>query len=127
MARTTFPRFAAFFLAAGALVLAGCGGGYGEIYIEDEIVYEAFGDVEVDNQTDLGGTFEDMYGFEMAPAGTALWSGNLLPDLVFPGEIVYVGEFYEDFYDADADLDLGIISFFDILVEGGFTTTFEVF
>lgn len=127
MARNTLPRLTALFLAAGALVLAGCGGGYGEIYIEDEIYFEAIGDVEVDNQTDLGGTFEDMYGFEVAPAGTGLWTGNLLPDLVFPGETVFVGSFYEDFYDAEADLDLGIIPFFDVLVEDGFTTTFEVF
>lgn len=124
----SLSRFAIVFLAAGALVLAGCGGGYGEVYIEDEIfVYEPVGDVEVDNQTDLGGTFEDLYAFDMTPAGTALWTGNLLPGVIFPGEIVFVGSFFEDFYDADADLDLGTVSFFDVLVEDGFTTTFEVF
>ena len=46
---------------------------------------------------------------------------------IFPGEIVFLGSFYEDFYDAEADLDLGIVPFFDVLVEDGFTTTFEVF
>jgi hypothetical protein len=122
------PRLALVLLAAGALVLAGCGGGYGEIYIEDDPYYEyvPIGDVEVDNQTDLGGTFEDMYGFYLAPAASGLWSGNLLPDLVYPGEIVFVGSFFEDFYDAEADLDLGTVSFFDVLVEDGYTTTFEV-
>ncbi|MDJ0521616.1 MAG: hypothetical protein QNJ90_06015 [Planctomycetota bacterium] len=127
MVSKSLPRYALVLLAAGALVLAGCGGGYGEVYYEEEFIFEPIGDVEVDNQTDLGGTFEDMFAFEMAPAGTAAWSGNLLPDILFPGEIAFVGSFYEDFYDADADLDLGIVSFFDVFVEDGFTTTFEVF
>ena len=43
------------------------------------------------------------------------------------GEILYVGSFDEDFYDAEAEGDLGLVTFFDIFVEGGFTTTFEVF
>jgi hypothetical protein len=127
MVSQNLSRLALVLFAASTLVLVGCGGGYGEVYYEEEIFFEPVGDVEVDNQTDLSGTFEDMYAFEMAPAGSAAWTGNLLPDAVFPGEITFVGSFYEDFYDADADLDLGTISFFDVLVEDGFTTTFEVF
>jgi len=123
----SFSRLTCLLLAAGALVLAGCGGGYGEVYVEDIVVFDPIGDVEVDNQTDLSGTFEDMFAFDMAPAGTGLWTGNLLPDDVFPGEVVFVGSFFPDFYDAEADLDLGTVSFFDTLVEDGFTTTFEVF
>ena len=55
------------------------------------------------------------------------WSGNLLPDLILPGETVYVGSFVEDLYDAEAELDLGFVTFFDVPVEAGFITTFEVF
>jgi hypothetical protein len=130
MTKPIHHRTLALALVLGAaFALVGCGGGYGEVYYEDvyyEEVYYA-GDVEVDNQTDLSGTWEDLYYFDMAPAATPFWTGNLLPDLVFPGEIVFVGSFDEDFYDAEADLDLGTVSFFDIFVEGGFTTTFEVF
>ena len=121
---------------AGALliglagVLAGCGGGgyaYEEVYYEEVVVVPLVGDVEVDNQTDLTGTFEDLYSFELAPAYTDLWTGNLLPYVTVPGEVVYVGSFDEDFYDGVADLDLGFVDFFDIFVEAGFTTTFEAY
>lgn len=113
-------------LMVGTLALAGCGHGGGEIWVEDGY-YALGGDVEVDNQTDLSGTWEDLFYFDMAPAGTPLWTGNLLPGVVFPGEVVYVGNFVEDFYDAEADLDLGTVTFFDVFVEDGFTTTFEVY
>lgn len=114
-------------LAAAAALLGGCGAhGHGEVYAEDH-AYVPYGDVEVDNQTDLSGSFEDLYHFEMAPAATPLWTGNLLPGLVFPGEVVLVGSFEHDLYDAEAELDLGLVTFFDVLVQEGWTTTFEVF
>jgi hypothetical protein len=124
-----FHRTALLAVAAAALLLAGCGGSYGEVYVDDYGYgyVDPYGDVEVDNQTDLSGSFEDMYAFDMTPAGLALWTGNLLPDVIFPGETVFVGAFEHDFYDAEADLDLGTVTFFDVLVEEGFTTTFEVF
>lgn len=121
-------RLALLLVAAAALfALAGCGGAYGEAYLVGDSLGVPQGDVEADNQTDLSGTYENMYDFELAPAGTGLWTGNLLPDVVFPGEVAYVGTFDEDFYDAEADLDLGLVSFFDVYVQGGTTTTFEVF
>jgi hypothetical protein len=126
MRHLPFLRLALCVLVTGA-VLAGCGGGYGEVYVDDGYVTVPTGDVEVDNQTDLSGTFEDLWAFEMAPAGTGLWSGNLLSDVVYPGEIVWVGTADEDWYDAAADLDLGTVEFFDVFVEGGYTTTFEVY
>lgn len=106
--------------------LAGCGGGGGEYYVE-EVIVVPLADVEVDNQTDLSGTFEDLFYFDMALAGTEAWTDNLLPDIVLPGEILYVDSIFEDVYDAGAELDLGFVEFFDIFVEAGFTTTFEVF
>ena len=123
------PLLVAAVLIGAALTLAGCGGGPGhaDVYYEEVIIVDPLGDAEVDNATDLTGSFEDLYFFEMAPALTDFWTGQLLPDVIFPGEIVYVGSFEEDFYDAAAELDLGWVDFFDILVEGGWTTTFEVF
>ena len=121
----------ALLLAGAALLLTACGGGgHGEVYYEEVVTVlpvVPLGDVEVDNQTDLTGSFEDMYYFDMAPALTDLWTGQLLPDVVFPGEIIYVASVEEDLYDAVAELDLGFVDFFDIFVEGGWTTTFEVY
>lgn len=124
MKTTRTKRLMPLVLALGlsSLLVAGCGGG--GVYGDDG--YYA-GDVEVDNQTDLTASFQDLYFFEMAPAGTPLWTGNLLPHDVFPGEIFYVGTFDEDYYDAEADLDFTTVPFFDVLVEDGLTTTFEVF
>ncbi len=115
-------------LAVISLGASGCGHGHGhsEVVVVEPVV-DPLGDVEVDNQTDLSGTFENLFFFEMVPVGTALFTGNLLPFDVFPGEIVFLGSFVTDFYDAEAQLDLGIITFFDVLIEAGFTTTFEVF
>jgi predicted small lipoprotein YifL len=126
MTRLPTSSLALLLAVAGALALAGCGAS-GEVYVEDIGVVAPHGDIEVDNQTDLTGSWETMYAFEVAPAATPWWSGNLLPDLVFPGEVLYLGSFVEDFYDAEAELDFGIVSFFDVFVEGGFTTTFQVF
>lgn len=111
-----------------ALLLPACGGGhYHEDVIIEETIIIPVGDVEVDNQTDLSGTFENLFFFDMTLAGLTAWTGNLLPFDVLPGEIYFVGSFDEDFYDAEAEADLGLVTFFDIFVEGGFTTTFEVF
>ena len=123
--RTTFLVL----LLGAALATAACGGGHhGDVYVEETIiVHEVHGDAEADNQTDLTGTFENMYHFDLAPAGTGQWTPNLLGDVVFPGEIVFVGTFLADFYDAGAELDLGWVDFFDVPIDAGFTTTFEVY
>ncbi len=116
------------FLGLFAALAAGCGGGHHhhDVVIEETIIIP-IGDVEVDNQTDLSGTFENLFFFDMTLSGLNAWYGNLLPFDILPGEIFYVGSFEEEFYDAEAEADLGLVSFFDIFVEGGFTTTFEVF
>lgn len=111
-------------LALGlSLFLAGCGGGGGGFG-------GPYGDVEADNQTDLYGPSRVMTEFYMAPAGTGAYSGNLLGDYAFPGEIHYVGSFYEDYYDAEAwlaDSPDVLVPFFDELVLADFTNTFEVY
>jgi hypothetical protein len=111
-----------------ALLLAGCGGaGYGEIYYEEEVYAPATGEVEVQNATPA----EVLTWFGMGLSGTGSLSGDLVPDL-FPGEQAYAGAFYEDWYDAEADLEdgfgfVGTVFFQDVFVEAGFTTEFQVF
>ncbi len=121
------PTLALGLVVAAALLLAGCGGGGHHHGFVDDVVFIPTGDVEVDNQTDLSGSFENLFFFDMTPAGTSFWTGNLLDFDVLPGEVLFLGSFDEDFYDAEAEADLGLVTFFDIFVEGGFTTTFEVF
>jgi hypothetical protein len=119
-------RWALAGLAMALLVTAGCGG-YSEGYVYED-PYVAYGAVEVDNRTDST-TFEDVYGFYMAPAGTGAFTGNLLSGPLPPGFVEDVGDFVEDFYDAEADVgDFGDVStWFDVLVPAGDVTTFEVF
>jgi hypothetical protein len=114
-------RLCSIVALVGVLALAGCGGGGGGL----PGVYS--GDVEVDNQTDLTGTWENLYSFELAPAATQFWTGNLLSDIVYPGEVAFVGTFDEDSYDAEAQLEYGLVPFFDVFVPGGRTTTFQVY
>ncbi len=105
-------------LGAVLIVAVGCGGGYGY----DEY-YE--GDVEVGNFT----AFDVIYYFDLVPSG-APPAGDLLYEDVFPGEIQYVGTFFEDYYDGEAFLDTlpeTSVWFPDTFIEGDTVTTFEVF
>ena len=122
MSSTTRDRMFPIMALVGVLALAGCGGGGGGGF---QGVYG--GDVEVENQTDLSGTGEILYAFDMASVGTQLWTGNLLSDVVYPGQVAFVGTFDEDFYDAEADLDFGPVTFFDVFVQDARTTTFEIY
>lgn len=119
-------RLACSVLLASLLLLAtGCGGGFVDVF------YDPIGDVEVDNKTDVTGEWIDCTYFEMVPSGGVISTGNLVPGGVLPGEIVYAGSFAEDWYDAEGVLDSwpipSAVIFYDEFVEGGFTTTFEVF
>ncbi|MGE0192816.1 MAG: hypothetical protein AB7T63_12340 [Planctomycetota bacterium] len=98
-----------------ALVAAGCGGG--------GYYYDDTGDAYVDNQDAFA-----TVGFYMAPSGTGAWTGNLLGDWLFPGEVAYVGSFVEDYYDADAEQQDGAtIQFTAEPIYAGEATTFVVF
>ena len=114
-------------LAAGLLATAACGGGYYEEGYYEEPV-PVYGTVEVDNRTDST-TFEDVYGFYLSPAGSGAWTENLLSGPLPPGFAEIVGDFVEDFYDAEADVgDFGDVAFWDaVFVPAGDITTFEVF
>ena len=124
MVHETNKRWAAgLLLCSAALFMTACGGGYHDDY------YDPIGEVEVDNQTDLVPPLADVTYFEMAPVGVVP-SGDLLFADVLPGEIQFIGEFFEDVYDAFAELDLGLsggVEYFDVFIEAGFVTTFEVF
>jgi hypothetical protein len=98
-------------------------------YYDDPYYYgEApvvFGTVEAANGTDLT-TFEWMYGFYLAPAATGMFTGDLLSGPLPPASAEIVGDFEEDLYDAEADLEFGdIVEWFDVPVPGGEVTTFE--
>ena len=81
------------------------------------------GDAYVENQDAFA-----TVGFYMAPSGTSAWTGNLLGDWLFPGEVTYVGSFVEDYYDADADQEDGATIQFDAEpIYAGESTTFVVF
>jgi hypothetical protein len=96
-------------------VTAGCGGG--------GYYYDPVGDAYVENQDAFA-----TEAFYMAPSGTGAWTGDLLDDYLFPGEVAYVGSFYEDYYDADAyQTDGAIIPFDGVPIYDGEPTTFVVF
>jgi hypothetical protein len=123
------PRLSivAVLVALGAL--AGCGGGgtyyeeiyYDPIYVEpDPVVYPA--SIDLDNLSP-----EYIATFFLAPAATNLWSEELLGWPLAPGDTAYIGDFPEDWYDAEADMEFGdLVVWFDVLAPGGEVTIFEV-
>ena len=123
MSSITSNRLLVLASLLAALGLAGCGGG--RAYRVEDV--RGSGDIEVSNATDVGGTWEDLYYFAVARAGSSVWTGNLLPEVVYPGAVVYVGTFEEDVYDAEAELDFHTAPFFDVFVQSGYTTSFEVY
>ncbi len=123
-----FRRIAPLGVLTAALLVAACGDGYHDGPIYDPYyppVY--YGTVVVDNQTDTT-TVEDVLTFYLAPAGTGSFTGNLLSGPLPPGFAEDVGDFVEDYYDAEADLEFGdLVTWYDVAVPGGDVTTFEVF
>jgi hypothetical protein len=121
-------RLARTALAGAALLsLAACGGagyhGDGDPYYPPFPASSALASAELDNLS-----FEYVLGFYMAPAATSSWSGDLLSSPLPPGFVESLGEFDEDFYDAEADLELGdLVQWFDVFLPGAELTTFEVY
>lgn len=96
------------------VALAGCG------HHHDDHGY-----IVVDNRTDLT-TNEALLTFHVAPFGLP-FSGDLLGGDLLPLESRFLGQFLEDFYDAQGDLELGqLIEWFDTFVGNGRETVFEV-
>ncbi len=117
MFRTLRISLSALLLGSALLILPACGGGAGGYY-------EPLGSVEVANLTG----FEDVTYFALAPAGSGAFTGDLLGGALFPGEAAYVGDFYEDYYDVDFELDYGFLySDYDFFVEAGFMNPYDVF
>lgn len=118
MFRTCKNTLSALLISSALLLTAGCGGaGGGGFFVPT-------GAVEVENVS----AFDDVIYFEMFPAGSPAGTGDLIGLPLFPGEVEYVGDFYEDFYEADAELFFGGSRFYPAtFVEGDFTTVFDVF
>jgi hypothetical protein len=129
------PRFHRLSVAALLVVfaglLAGCGGGgyvYEEVYYEpiyEQPVYEEpvyLASIDLDNLSP-----EYIATFFLAPAATDLWSEELLGWPLAPADTAYIGDFPEDWYDAEADMELGdLVTWFDVFAPGGELTIFEV-
>ena len=99
----------------GAGLLAGCG------WDEDED-----GNILVDNQTD-GGTPEQILAFRLARFGDP-FTGNLLGAPLPPGSTEHLGSWHEDYYDAEADMELGdLVEWFDVWVYSDEDNFFDVF
>ena len=105
------------FFAVAVMVLPACG---------RSRRYRDEGDIVVDNQTILT-TNEDLLSFRVAAFGDP-FSGDFLGGIALPeGGSRYIGEFDEDYYDAEGDLELGqVIEWFDEFVGDDRRTTFEV-
>lgn len=105
-------------LALALTTLAGCGGHHD---------YE--GDIWVDNQTHATATptNEDLLTFRVA-AFRDPFSGDLLGGTpIGEDSRRFIGEFDEDYYDAEGDLELGqIIEWFDVFVGDESDTIFVV-
>ena len=99
-------------------VLGGCGCGS----CDDDF----WGDVYVDNLTDAS-TVEYVDFFETARFGEP-WTGNLLVQPLPPGFVEFIGTYYEDYYDAFVELELGdVVEWFDVFVGYGENVYFEIY
>jgi hypothetical protein len=82
-----------------------------------------YGAVAVDNLS-----LEFTETFFLAPAATDAWSDDLLSAPLPPDTIEDLGDWPEDAYDAEADLELGdLVTWFDVRVPAGDVTTFEIY
>ncbi len=108
------PLAAVLALVLAGLSLAGCGW-------ED-----ADGDVFLTNYTDQS-TPEKALTFRLATFGDP-FTGNLLSSPLDPGSTRAIGEFDEDYYDAEADMELGdTITWPDVWVEAYEDTYFDIY
>ncbi|MFV1959271.1 MAG: hypothetical protein ACC662_07645 [Planctomycetota bacterium] len=128
-----WPLLPTLLLVAPLLLLApGCGyGGYEEGYVYVEPLPPPllppppilYGTVALDNLS-----LEFIETFFLAPAATDAWSDDLLPAPLPPDSLVDLGDWPEDAYDAEADLEFGdLVTWFDVPVPGGDVTTFEIY
>ncbi|MDA1193992.1 MAG: hypothetical protein O2894_02300 [Planctomycetota bacterium] len=82
------------------------------------------GFVLVDNRADVT-TSEFMLAFRLSPFGHP-FTGNPLASDLAPGSTANLGTWQEEYYDAEADLELGdLVEWFDLFVGDQQTTVFE--
>lgn len=101
-------------LACLSLALGGCGWD------------DRDGDIFLTNYTDQG-TPEKANTFRLARFGDP-FTGNLLTSPLEAGSTRAIGEFDEDYYDAEADMELGdTVTWPDVWVEAGEDTYFDIY
>ena len=125
-----FPHFPGLALVlVGAFLLAGCGGSHSTEFVPLPPVTGPTGEVDVDNLTDLEPPPDDLIRFELSFAAQDLWTDNLLFAPLGPGEVEFVGSFFEDYYDGYGEFfsEPAIVDWFDVFVERDIVTTFEAF
>lgn len=97
------------------LLLAGCG------WDEDDD-----GNVIVDNRTNTT-VPEAALGFFLARFGDP-FTGNLLSGPLPAGSAEHLGEWHEDYYDAEADMELGdLIEWFDVWIYADEDNFFDIY
>ena len=96
--------------------LAGCGYRH----------YDYYASAWIDNNTDTT-TVESVTAFRVAQFGEP-FTGDLLGAPLAPGDAEFLGDFQEDYYDAQADLSGGgLVEWFDEPLYGGDVFHFDVF
>lgn len=85
------------------------------------------GTIIVDNRTDGGASPEAALTFRLAAFGDP-FTGNLLPAPLAAGSAVNLGQWHEDFYDAQADMELGdLVEWFDVFVYADEDNYFDIY
>lgn len=108
-------RCCALLLLALALPLAGCGD------------WDYDGNVIVDNRTDGAVTPELVLAFRLGRFGDP-YTGNLLSAALPAGSAEHLGAWHEDYYDAQADMELGdLVEWFDVWIFADEDNYFDVY
>jgi len=103
-----------FVFVVCALLLAGCGD------------YDYDGNVLLNNETDSG-VPEDTLAFRLGRFGDP-FTGNLLTVPLAPGSTIHLGGWHEDYYDAEADMQLGdLVEWFDVWIYADEDNFFDIF
>ncbi|MFM8385343.1 MAG: hypothetical protein ACKOCB_00790 [Planctomycetia bacterium] len=85
------------------------------------------GTVIVDNRSDAGTSPDSAVAFRLAAFGEP-FTGNLLPAPLLPGSAVNLGQWHEDYYDAEADLALGgLVEWFDVWIHAETDNFFDIY
>jgi hypothetical protein len=119
MPRTSLVALTLLVATCLVLPLSGCGccESYDDAY---------YGNVFVANRTNTT-VPEQAFTFRIAAFGEP-FSGNLLAAPLDPAASQYMGQYWEDYYDAEAEMELGdLVEWFDRWVAYATDTYFDIF